>query len=261
MGEDPATAGRKSVVIEPRFVGPPGSANGGYACGLTASALGAGSAEATLRAPPPVATPLDLEVRDGRATLSDRGQVVAEATSVELDLAPPQPVSFAEACAAAEGFDRDAYEARHAFPGCFTCGPQRQPGNGLRLFPGRVGRGGPFVAWPLTVEAWHCDAGGRMDRPLVWAALDCLGAWAWLDDPRGAGETVVLGRLAARIERLPEEGERLAVGAWTTGREGRRLGSATAIWDGGGDLVACGRATWISLTPEQAEGFGSARPR
>jgi hypothetical protein len=45
-----------SLVVAPRFCGPPGSANGGYACGLIAAYLD-GQAEITLRRPPPLATP------------------------------------------------------------------------------------------------------------------------------------------------------------------------------------------------------------
>jgi hypothetical protein len=48
------------LVIAPRFCGPPGSGNGGYACGLVAASLG-GQAEITLRAPPPLAAPMTVE--------------------------------------------------------------------------------------------------------------------------------------------------------------------------------------------------------
>jgi hypothetical protein len=41
-----------SLVVAARFCGPPGSANGGYACGLIAGCLD-GQAEITLRRPRP----------------------------------------------------------------------------------------------------------------------------------------------------------------------------------------------------------------
>jgi hypothetical protein len=50
----------EALVIGPRFCGPPGSGNGGYVCGLIAARLG-GQAEITLRAPPPLVTPMTVE--------------------------------------------------------------------------------------------------------------------------------------------------------------------------------------------------------
>ena len=49
-------------IIAPRFCGPPGSGNGGYVCGLIADRP-SGQAEITLRAPPPLATPITVERR------------------------------------------------------------------------------------------------------------------------------------------------------------------------------------------------------
>jgi hypothetical protein len=48
------------LVIAPRFCGPPDSGNGGYVCGLIAGRLGE-QTEMTLRAPPPLATPMTVE--------------------------------------------------------------------------------------------------------------------------------------------------------------------------------------------------------
>ena len=52
-----------SLVVAPRFCGPPDSANGGYAAGFIAACLD-GQAEITLRRPPPLARPMAVE-RDG----------------------------------------------------------------------------------------------------------------------------------------------------------------------------------------------------
>ena len=61
---------------------------------------------------------------------------------------------------------------------------------------------------------------------VVWAAIDCSGAYA-VGGP-GRGE-VVLGRMAAEIHRLPEEGERCVVVAWPLGEDGRKLYAGTAL--------------------------------
>jgi len=47
------------LVIDPRFNGPVGSANGGYTCGLVAGLLD-GIAEVTLRRPLPLGRPLPV---------------------------------------------------------------------------------------------------------------------------------------------------------------------------------------------------------
>jgi hypothetical protein len=49
-----------TVVLAARFNGPPGSANGGYACGMAAGALTIGPAEVVLRRPPPLDVPLEV---------------------------------------------------------------------------------------------------------------------------------------------------------------------------------------------------------
>jgi hypothetical protein len=79
--------------------------------------------------------------------------------------------------------------------------------------------------------------------PVVWAAIDCSGAYAIGGE--GRGETV-LGRMAARIERLPREGEPCVVVGWPRGDEGRKLYAGTALFGEDGDLLAVARQTWIA---------------
>src|SRR5215203_5830584 len=120
------------LVIEPRFNGPAGSANGGYTCGLVADFVD-GSAEVTLRRPPPLGRPLRVD-RDGRGVVvRDGDAVVAEAVEAPFDLDVPEPPTYDEAARASSrypGFDV------HAFPTCFVCGPEREAGDGLRIFAG-----------------------------------------------------------------------------------------------------------------------------
>ena len=214
------------LTIDPRFNGPPGSGNGGYTCGLVAELVRAPT-EVTLRRPPPL----------GRALRFDGGQLwdddalVAEASPADVDLDPPRPVGFAEAVRAAEAYP--GFE-RHAFPTCFVCGPEREPGHGLRIFAGPVDGQDVFAA-PWVVPE---DVG----RPFVWAALDCPGAIAVGFPARG--ETV-LGRFAARVDAVPEPGSRCVVVAWPLGEDGRKLYAGTALFSEGGEPLAVARATWI----------------
>ena len=215
-----------ALTIDARFNGPPGSGNGGYTCGLVAGLVGE-PAEVTLRRPPPLGRPLRF---DGTQLWDDDG-LVAEARRAEVDVALPDPVDFADAVRASErypGFEQ------HAFPTCFVCGPDRTPGYGLRIFAGAV-EGRPVFAAPWVVPD---DVG----REFVWAALDCPGAIAVGFPTRG--ETV-LGRVAARVDAVPEPGSRCVVVAWPLGEEGRKLYAGTALFSEDGEPLGVARATWI----------------
>jgi hypothetical protein len=213
------------VIIPARFNGPPGSANGGYACGIVSEALGGGF-EVSLLSPPPLDKELDLlgnELRDGDT-------VVARARRAMLPAEVPEPVSLAEA---EEASKRYAGFEHHAYPTCFTCGPARD--DGLRIFAGPVtGREG-FVAAP-----WTPATGIRPE--IVWAALDCPSGWAVDDFQR---EGVLLGQMAAAIRELPEPGVAHVVLGWRIGEEGRKRFAGSALYSAGGDSLAYARSTWI----------------
>jgi len=210
------------VIVERRYRGPSGSGNGGYSCGLFAQLVD-GDAEVTLRVPPPLDTPLrvdGLQVLDGET-------LVAEVRPTAVDLELPEPVSFAEAVALQPPPDPD-----HPFPECFVCGPH---GDGLRLRPGPVGDG-------RVVAPWVPD---EVSPELVWAALDCPGAFAV--NPRFERGPTVLGRLAAHVERLPAAGDELVVVAWDLGRsDERRFHAGTALFRGA-EPLAWARAVWFRL--------------
>jgi hypothetical protein len=219
----------ENLAIDARFNGPDGSANGGYTCGRIAGLLG-GVAEVTLRSPPPLERPLFVERVGGGVRVLDGDTLVAEAVrgSVELDVS--HPPSWDEARRAAERYPGFA---EHAFPRCFVCGPEREPGDGLRVFAGALGDGRFAATWTPT-EA----------RPeLVWAALDCPGAIAVGFPDRG--ETL-LGRFAVRIDELPEPGAKCVVLAWPLGEDGRKLYAGTALFEENGRPLARARATWIA---------------
>ena len=125
----------EQVVIARRFNGPPGTAHGGYACAVAAQFLD-WSAEVSLRMPPPLEHPLSVHRDDDRSvTLLDGEAVVVQAKPAGLHLDVPDPVSLAEAEAAAAACP---WLERHPFPTCFGCGPERSVGDGMREFPGSV---------------------------------------------------------------------------------------------------------------------------
>jgi hypothetical protein len=218
------------LVIDRHFRGPTQSANGGYTCGVLAS-LFHGPVEVTLRLPPPLERPLELDMEDDRRRLElhDAGALVAEAAPTDLELDLPDPVSFDVAAAAAlpDG-DKES-----AFPECFVCGWARDDGLGIYAGP---------VAGSDAVAATWTPRPDHVAPEFVWAALDCPGAYAVHGGERGMP---VLGRLAAKVEHLPHAGERCVAMAWPLGGEGRKLYAGTALFGEDGRVLGSARATWI----------------
>jgi hypothetical protein len=237
-----------SLVIAPRFCGPPGSGNGGYVCGLIASHLH-GPAEVTLRKPPPLETPLAVE-RDGQGSVRvlDGGTLIAEAAAVAggLALHLPGPVSVQEARAAGARSQLRLYPELHPFPRCFVCGPDRLPGDGLRVLVG------PLAGRGLSADVWYPDeeltgANDRIKPEFIWAALDCAGGIGAFGDVVPDGPPFVLGRLAARQVDDVKAGEPHVVVGWRLAEHGRKILAASALFTASGQPVALARATWIRL--------------
>ena len=166
----------QSLVIAPRFCGPPGTGNGGYVCGRIAAYLD-GPAEITLRRPPPLAMAMTVErAEQGSVHVLHSGTVIAEGTRLPDGLAMqlPDPVSVPEARAAGARCRLRAYPEEHPFPGCFVCGPDRVPGDGLHILVG------PVPGRDLSADVWHpdqtlTDSDGHVRPEFLWAALDCAG--------------------------------------------------------------------------------------
>ncbi len=232
----------EQVTIDRRFNGPPDSGHGGYVCGVVAGLVG-GSAEVTLRRPPPLGRPLEIQRLDGgRVTLRDGDTVVADGAPASVDIDVPEPVGFPDAEAAGKSY---LGFVQHAFPTCFGCGPKRAEGDGLRIFPGWID-GRNIVAAPWTPNASLTDADGAVRPEFVWAALDDAGAWALIRDP-SVGPPVVLGRLAATLLAPVLGGEPCVVIGWPLGEDGRKHYSGTALFSAEGQLRAFARATWVRL--------------
>ena len=219
--------GENTLRIARRYRGPLHSGNGGYSAGLLAGFLG-GPAEVTLRLPPPLERELRVTEQDGRLLLLDGEAIVAEAEPAAVDLELPVSPTRAAAEAAAARHVRFGGEN---FSECFTCGTR--PEDGLCIHVGAV------EGTNLHATTWTAR---EVSAPVVWAAIDCPGAYA-VGGP-GRGE-VVLGRMAANVARLPEEGEECVVVAWPLGEDGRKLYAGTALFGRDGESLAWARQTWI----------------
>jgi hypothetical protein len=227
-----------SLTIDERFCGPPGTANGGYLAGRLA-ALTAGTVEVTLKRATAVGRPLRVERRGGSVDLYDGEALTAQARTVSFDVELPRAVSVPEAQAGTQAFPR--FE-NHPLPGCFVCGVNRRAGDGLRIFPGPVPGREEIWAAPWIPDMSLADDSGNVRPEFLWAALDCAGAFAVNEPPRGLA---LLGRIAARVAGKAAAGETLVVAAWAIARDGRKLQPGTAIYTAKGELVACARALWI----------------
>ncbi|WP_017586997.1 hypothetical protein [Nocardiopsis ganjiahuensis] len=255
--------GATTLTIPGAFNGPDGSGNGGYTAGLLAERLtapGGPAVQVTLRTPPPLDRPLTVEgtPEDG-LRLTDpaaegRARLVAEAvTAAPLEGTPPDsgvipggPVTAAEAEAARKlyaGLDE------HPFPRCYSCGPERAEGDGLRLFAGPVRPGrGPDGAGNTVACTWdvrpETDGGdGTAALAQVWAALDCPGGWS----SDISGRPIVLGRMTAQVLELPPVGSTQVVMGHLEAVDGRKVHTGSALYDRHGRLLAQARATWIAI--------------
>ena len=204
-----------------------------------------GAVEVTLRKPPPLNRELTVEVRVKWAALLDGKTRVAEAREMPLVLDVPPAVTVDEAAAAQCGFSWQ--KARHQYPCCFVCGPNRHPGDGLCIFPKPV-EGRSVVAAVWTPDP-RFSFGAYAAPEIVWSVLDCPSYFGFaarhaLDEP------VLLGRLHAELSRPVALDEPCVIGGWFLGREGRKITAGSALWAASGDLLARARATWIVLKNE-----------
>jgi hypothetical protein len=245
------------LLVPARYRGPNSSGNGGYTAGLLAERLTNSPrrrpecpvVEVTLRRPPPLDTDLAVEHVEeiGSARLLHGDVVVAEARCTDEELLPVDDVSPGRA---AEAMASYAGLRQHPFPHCFSCGPGRAEGDGLRIFPGSVGEGRVASMWipdPSLAEAADLLDHGveRVGLATTWAALDCVGGWSTDLE----GRPMVLGQIAARVDALPVVGEPHVVVGLELGSQGRKAFTASTIYDSDGRIVARARHVWIEVDP------------
>ena len=217
------------IVFDRRYRGPLTSANGGYACGRVAAFVDAPEVEVTLRLPPPLGRPLEVHRDAEGVRLLDGHALIAEARPSAVELAVPEPVTLEEAQAGSRRHNR---VGDPVFAECFVCGIRE--GDGLAVHVGPVPGREPVHAAPVTFP--------ESTPEVAWAAIDCPGAYAVGAAGRG---NLVLGRMTARVDRVPEVGETCIAAAWPIGEDGRKLYAGTALFDEVGELLAVARQVWI----------------
>jgi hypothetical protein len=232
-----------TLVVPRRFAGPPGTANGGWISGRLAVLAGLsgldGPVQVTLRQPVPLEVALEVRTDDRGASLGFGGALIAEAAAGTLTEVV-DPVDHATAQAATAAYDG---WSGHPFPGCFVCGPDRPPPDGLGVFPGRLGAHPDTVASTWLPDPSLADDDGSLPPHLVWAVLDCTSGWSsdLVSRPK------VLGRITAAVDAVPRVGEPCVVVGRHLRDEGRKTFTASTAYDSDGRVLGRAEALWIAL--------------
>jgi hypothetical protein len=233
-----------TIRIDSRYNGPPGSANGGYVCGLMAAHINQ-PLSVRLYKPPPLDTDLALlfDSVSGKWHLKLNEQLIAAANPAHAHTRQhthiPKPPTYVEALDAAVHY---AGHKQHVFPGCFVCGPQRAVNDGLRIFAGKLPDTNVVAAPWLPHEALN-NGSGKVRPEFIWAALDCPGYFASVMP----GRTALLGELSVHIDRSVHIEEPCVIIGWQILIEGRKHKVGTALFDEDGERCAFGVATWLEI--------------
>ncbi|WP_205474068.1 hypothetical protein [Nocardioides sp. SYSU D00038] len=229
------------LTVPARFNGPPRSGNGGWTAGALAALVGEGQAVTVrLHRPPPLEVAMPVAEEDGATVATHDGAPVATAGPATVELRRVEPVTAEEARAASEHYPGHAH---HPFPTCFVCGTAREPGDGLRIFPGPVADG----ADGTRAAATWTPTDSQASYAVAWAALDCVSAW-------GADLTereLVLGTMTARIDELPPVGEEVVVVGGSRGTEGRKTFGAATLYGADGRVLALAEHVWIAIDAKE----------
>jgi hypothetical protein len=231
----------EQLVIDKRYQGLPGVTVGGYLAGLAASDLGP-SVAVTLSRAVPTGSAVTFERADGGVRLLVDGELVASAAVEPFQSTAAESISREQAISASKRYPGRDY---HLFPDCFTCGPNRVPGDGLRIFPGPV-EGRQLVACQWQPPPSVCQPNGVVEPEFLWAALDCPAIWGLIvHGGMQPHDRAVSGRLALH-RRAPVRGDapNVVIG-WPIDRQGRKVIAGAAIYGEDGDLLVEARQTMI----------------
>ena len=236
------------ITVNGRFHGPPDSGNGGYTCGLVGK-LFDGPAVVRLRISPPLDTPMEVRKSETGVEVFHQGDLVVSGRSAMINIDIPDPPDFEGAQQASRRY-RGFHS--HFYPGCFVCGPERDHGDGLRVFAGPVES--PGAPDGMVAAAWIPDESlrgpsGYVATEFLWAVLDCPGAYAF---PEPASSDLLLGELTVSINGTVQVGEKCVLTAWEISHEGRKHFTGTALFGESGVLLAVGYATWFEVSKTRA---------
>ena len=233
------------LIIDSKFNGPPNSGNGGYCCGIFAAALKASPGtpiEVTLKSPPPLDQPLQIKTTDTGIEILDGEISVGLAKPGQLNKQYPAPPTFAESQKASTHYTGFG---EHPYPTCFVCGPDRNHGDGLCIYPGATADRSQ-VAAPWQPYPQLADNNAMVRPEFIWAALDCPSYFGTFINHENA--YALLGRLTLQIfsPEIPAD-QPYIVTAWPLEHDGRKRYGGSALFSLQGECLALSHGTWILL--------------
>ena len=229
----------ETIIIDNQFNGPPNSGHGGYVAGTFADLM-EGTAEVTLRSPPPLNRSMTVSRHGKNVYISIADKLVGEVRPGKLQVSIPD-CPDRELVALAE--TRFIEFKKDDFQQCFACGADRDEGDGLRLLTGPI-EGSQIVATHWVPHEKFADDNGIIPTRILWSALDCPGVWSIIRD---SGVIMLLGRLTAQVDLDLLAGTRCTVIGWPIRCEGRKALAGTAIYDDQGKVRGCAKAVWIKI--------------
>lgn len=246
--ERPRILRTDTVTIPSRYNGPPTSGHGGYTAAMAAQPL-QGAVAVDLRRPIPLERPLRRTLlEDGSTELRDGDVLIAEARETTLTFDIPPAPGWEESTQASARYAGFRF---HPFDTCFGCGPRRAEGDGLRIFSGPRAQGDGLAA-PWVPHRSLAAQDGRVPPAMIWAAMDCPAGWAtepFVREHFPDGAHGITAQFAARIDGPVHAGRRYTTLGWLLRTEGRKLHTATALYDEDGTPVAVGSALMVVLLP------------
>ena len=168
----------------------------------------------------------------------------AQPSALSLDIAPPP--TFEAALNARDQSPSLLRNINPMLPGrlgfhpiCFCCGADAEVG--LRVYAAPVTDfDGVAAAW--RPQATFADGTGIVAQPIIWAALDCPGQFAYF----AAGvRTGMLGRMTAKIIKPVIAEQDMVITGWCIEVERSKHFAGTALFDSSGELYAYSKQVWI----------------
>ena len=242
--------------LDKKYCGPPRSGNGGYVCGLCAQhsyfSLSPEnqeqirepfSFEVKYKNPLPVETEFQVinSARESSLTDMDGNQVFAQGkTTTGTSTSLPDPITYRQAQEAAV---KSLPSDQHIFPDCFVCGPNRHTGDGLRIFAGPLGSE-PMVAAPWDVHPSFVLKERLLPLPVLWAALDCPGYFAYHFQSSSTFIPTVLAKMQCTVYDNQIRSNDLVVMGWVKKQKLPLIEVGTALFEGK-HLLAQAEAVWM----------------
>ena len=235
-----------TISIPAKFCGPPRSGNGGYFCGAVAAQV-EGPVVVRLKAPPPLDTEMAV-VMDGDAGRVLSGErEIAQVLPARGELEPSPPIPREEAVKISER-GLEASQVNHPFPTCFVCGPDRDMGDGMRIFTGPNDDESLYAAAWYADPAWSSD-GSLVDEAYIWSAMDCPSsgpAFATALNP-DSDIAYVLGTLEVRIFERPKVGDHYVLTCALDEDTGKLYRTRVSLYGDEEKLLATGAAVWVRV--------------